>query len=71
MNDTVAESAINAVAAGDNDPGFTGALEHCNPCMDLLDAGEPYLVRSKLKPPLPAMNRLMVASLKSISLQIR
>ena len=58
MNDTVAGSATNAVAiaiAVGDDPGLMGALEHYVPAStNLLDAGPLHLVRSKLKPPLPA-----------------
>lgn len=54
MNDTMADSSIQAVTTVDG-PGLMGPLEHCAPlCADLLDTGSLHLVRSKLKPPLPA-----------------
>lgn len=53
MNEVVAYSSMEALAAGGL--GRMAALEQCAPlCTDVVDAGSLHLVRSKLKPPLPA-----------------
>jgi LuxR family maltose regulon positive regulatory protein len=56
MNDTVPSSVTDAVAiSAGGHRGLAGVLEHdAPPRTGLLDAGSPHLMRSKLKPPLPA-----------------
>lgn len=55
MNDTLADSSLQAVATVDDLGLDMGLLEQCAPlCTHLPDAGSPHLVRSKLRPPLPA-----------------